>query len=93
MWVTIPRRYAKALGANGRILAFEPHPRTFATLQHNVQHLPQVTAVQLALADQEGTAELHDYLMMSASGSLHYDESMVALQKVPNPRHRHRPPH
>lgn len=75
------RRYAKALGNNGRIFAFEPHPRTFATLQHNVKRLPQVTAVQLALAEQEGTAELHDYLMMSASGSLHYDESMVALQK------------
>ncbi|GJM42610.1 MAG: hypothetical protein DHS20C20_28920 [Ardenticatenaceae bacterium] len=76
------RRYAKALGVNGRIFAFEPHPRTFATLKHNVSQLPQVTAVQLALADQEGTAELHDYLMMSASGSLHYDESMVALQKA-----------
>ncbi|MAT99146.1 MAG: hypothetical protein CL608_18525 [Anaerolineaceae bacterium] len=75
------RRYAKVLGENGRIFAFEPHPRTFATLQHNVKRLPQVTAVQLALAEQEGTAELHDYLMMSASGSLHYDEAMAALQK------------
>ncbi len=75
------RRYAKILGNHGRIFAFEPHPRTFATLQYNVKRLPQVTAVQLALAEQEGTAELHDYLMMSASGSLHYDESMVALQK------------
>jgi FkbM family methyltransferase len=75
------RRYAKVLGENGRIFAFEPHPRTFAALQHNVKRLPQVTAVQLALAEQEGTAELHDYLMMSASGSLHYDETMAALQK------------
>jgi FkbM family methyltransferase len=75
-------RYAKIIGKYGRIFAFEPHPRTFATLQHNVQRLPQVTAVQLALAEQEGTAELHDYLMMSASGSLHYDESMAALQKA-----------
>jgi FkbM family methyltransferase len=76
------RRYAKILGGNGRIFSFEPHPRTFATLKHNVAALPQVTAVQLALAEQEGTAELHDYLMMSASGSLHYDESMVELQKA-----------
>lgn len=75
------RRYAKILGANGRIFAFEPHPRTFAALQHNVRRLPQVTAVQLALAEQEGTAELHDYLMMSASGSLHYDETLAAMQK------------
>lgn len=75
-------RYAKKVGENGRIFSFEPHPRTFATLKHNVARLPQVTAVQLALAEQEGTAELHDYLMMSASGSLHYDESMAALQKA-----------
>ncbi len=75
------RRYAKVLGGNGRIFAFEPHPRTFAALQHNVKRLSQVTAVQLALAEQEGSAELHDYLMMSASGSLHYDETMAALQK------------
>lgn len=75
------RRYANILGANGRIFAFEPHPRTFAALQHNVRRLPQVTAVQLALAEQEGMAELHDYLMMSASGSLHYDETLAAMQK------------
>lgn len=75
-------RYANFLGANGRIFAFEPHPRTFATLQNNVKRFPQVTAVNLALAEQEGSAELHDYLMMSASGSLHYDESMAALQKA-----------
>ncbi|GJM41616.1 MAG: hypothetical protein DHS20C20_18980 [Ardenticatenaceae bacterium] len=75
-------RYAKILGENGRIFAFEPHPRTFATLQNNMKKMPWVTAVQLALAEQEGTAELHDYLMMSASGSLHYDESMAALQKA-----------
>ncbi|VAW40048.1 hypothetical protein MNBD_CHLOROFLEXI01-2417 [hydrothermal vent metagenome] len=75
-------RYANILGENGRTFAFEPHPRTFATLQHNVQRLPQVTAVNLALAEQEGSAELHDYLMMSASGSLHYDEAMAALQKA-----------
>lgn len=75
-------RYAKRVGKNGRVLAFEPHPRTFAILQNNVARLPQVTAVQLALAEHEGTAELHDYLIMSASGSLHYDESMAALQKA-----------
>jgi FkbM family methyltransferase len=42
---------------------------------------PNVTAVQVALAAQAGTAQLHDYLMMSASGSLHYDETMATLQQ------------
>jgi FkbM family methyltransferase len=36
----------------------------------------------VALAEQEGTAQLHDYLMMSASGSLHYDERMRDVQRA-----------
>lgn len=75
-------RYAQAVGSNGRIFAFEPHPRTFATLQKNVEKYTQVTAVQAALSESEGSAELHDYLMMSASGSLLYDETMVELQQA-----------
>jgi FkbM family methyltransferase len=75
-------RYAPIVGKNGRIFAFEPHPRTFQMLTHNVQKFAQVTPVQLALAEAAGTAVLHDYLIMSASGSLHYDETMVALQQA-----------
>lgn len=74
-------RYARFIGTNGRIFAFEPHPRTFAILQQNVAKYTQVTAVQAALSESTGTAELHDYLIMSASGSLHYDETMLVLQQ------------
>ncbi len=76
------RRYAPVIGKDGRIFAFEPHPRTFQTLAHNVQNFANVTPVQMALAEVAGTAVLHDYLIMSASGSLHYDETMVALQQA-----------
>jgi FkbM family methyltransferase len=75
------RRYAQKVGSNGRILSFEPHPRTFAKLQKNVGHLPNVTLNQIALAETAGTAELHDYLIMSASGSLQFDQGMLELQK------------
>jgi FkbM family methyltransferase len=76
------RRYAPIIGRNGRIFAFEPHPRTFAILGRNVQPFAQVIPAQVALAEVAGTAVLHDYLIMSASGSLHYDEAMVALQQA-----------
>lgn len=76
------RRYAKTIGPNGRIFAFEPHPRTFATLQKNIASCHNVTAVQMALAENPGTAVLHDYLMMSASGSLHYDEDLAQQQQA-----------
>jgi FkbM family methyltransferase len=76
------RRAARLVGEQGQVFAFEPHPRTFATLSRNVRRFPNVTPVQAALSDTEGTAELYDYLMMSASGSLHYDESLLELQKA-----------
>lgn len=72
---------SELVGERGRVVSFEPHPRTFAVLQQNVSKLGNVQAEQLALAESEGTAELYDYLMMSASGSLHYDEAMLDLQK------------
>lgn len=76
------RLAARLVGPDGRVLAFEPHPRTFAVLQANVRRWPAVTPVQMAVAEHDGTAELYDYLMMSASGSLHYDETMRDLQKA-----------
>lgn len=75
-------RYAKVVGEHGRIFAFEPHPRTFKTLCHNTQQFTSVTPVSAALAETEGTAVLHDYLIMSASGSLHYDAAMADLQQA-----------
>lgn len=68
------------IGEQGRVVAFEPHPRNHAFLTRNTANRPNVTILQVALAEQEGTAELHDYLMMSASGSLHYDETLRQVQ-------------
>lgn len=74
-------RIAAALvGTGGRVIAFEPHPRNFRVLEQNTAHLGNVTRLQVALAEEEGTAQLHDYLMMSASGSLHYDERIRDVQ-------------
>lgn len=75
------RKASKLVGQSGKVIAFEPHPKTFAILSENLANSKNVTPLQLAVAEQEGTAELHDYLMMSASGSLHYDESLRNLQK------------
>ncbi|MCP5096451.1 MAG: FkbM family methyltransferase [Chloroflexi bacterium] len=74
-------RYAKKVGTNGRIISFEPHPRTFTILQQNVSRFSNVIINQIALSEKAGTAELHDYLIMSASGSLKFDQGMLELQK------------
>jgi FkbM family methyltransferase len=76
------RMFSVLAGDSGQVVAFEPHPRTHAVLKQNVGNLGNVTTHQVAVAEQEGTAELYDYLMMSASGSLHYDESMADLQRA-----------
>ena len=76
------RLFAAGTGDSGRVIAFEPHPRTHRTLQDNLRRLSNVTALQVAAAEEAGCAELYDYLMMSASGSLHYDENIAALQQA-----------
>lgn len=73
---------ARLVGSNGRVVAFEPHPRTFGVLQANTARFAGIDALQIAAAEQEGSAQLHDYLMMSASGSLHYDASLHELQRA-----------
>jgi FkbM family methyltransferase len=76
------RLFAGLVGSGGRVIAFEPHPRNYGYLQQNTGRLPAVTALQVAAAGSEGSAELYDYLMMSASGSLHYDETLRQVQQA-----------
>ncbi len=76
------RLLAERTGAEGRVIALEPNPATHQVLRRNTRKLPTVTALQLAAAEAEGSAELYDYLMMSASGSLHYDESLAHQQQA-----------
>ena len=76
------RLLARRVGAEGRVIALEPHPGTFATLRHNTRDLPNVTALQAAASESAGSAQLHDYLMMSASGSLHYDQALAHQQRA-----------
>ncbi|QDZ02683.1 FkbM family methyltransferase [Nitratireductor mangrovi] len=53
---------ARRLGAEGTVLAFEPHPRTFAKLNFNIaaNRLSNVTAKNLAVARKDGTMTLYD---------------------------------
>ncbi|MCY3575155.1 MAG: FkbM family methyltransferase [Chloroflexi bacterium] len=76
------RLLARLVGNTGRVIALEPHPGIFQTLRHNTRDLSNTTALQLAVADKPGSAELHDYLMMSASSSLHYDETLARQQQA-----------
>lgn len=76
------RLFASLVGENGRVIAFEPHPRNRDFLTRNTHNQPHVRISPVAAAEQEGTAELYDYLMMSASGSLHYDETLRDVQQA-----------
>lgn len=76
------RLMSQLVGEKGRVVTFEPHPRNHAVLLENVGKRANVTVKQVALAETEGTAELYDYLMMSASGSLHYDEKIRDVQRA-----------
>ncbi len=54
---------ANLVGRNGRVLSLEPDPRHFKSLSANVarSELNQVTALQIAAADEAGTLSLAGY--------------------------------
>ncbi|WP_273426992.1 FkbM family methyltransferase [Marinobacter sp.] len=47
------RRFAEIVG-HGRVIAFEPHPETFAMLAANVEDLGNTTLINAALSDKFG---------------------------------------
>ena len=53
------RKFAETVGASGKVVAFEPSPTTFLTLQKNTSDLSNVTLVNIALADFIGASEFH----------------------------------
>ena len=75
------RLSAQLIGDQGKVFAFEPHPNTRTYLQKNTRSYPNITIAPVAVSDEAGSAELFDYLMMSASGSLQYDPTMAELQQ------------
>jgi FkbM family methyltransferase len=45
----------------GRVISFEPHPRTFQMLTKNTEHLPNVTRFNLAVSNFTGRSKCLDY--------------------------------
>ena len=49
------------VGAEGRVVSFEPTPRTFALLAENTSAKPNIEIFNLAILDAEGRAKFYDY--------------------------------
>lgn len=52
---------AALVGAQGRVVAFEPTPHTFSQLQKNTAHLSQITALPLAAYSRASELTLCDF--------------------------------
>lgn len=53
-------RLLAARVSHGRVFAFEPSPSTFALLHKNTAEIPNVTCVQVALADHSGAVRFRE---------------------------------
>ncbi|MCX8068457.1 MAG: FkbM family methyltransferase [Anaerolineae bacterium] len=54
------RILARAVGASGRVIAFEPHPETSLLLIKNTTRFRNVIVLRVAAADKEGVLSLYD---------------------------------
>lgn len=64
---------ARRVGAAGRVWSFEPVPSTYAQLClcRAFNHFDQITPLNLALGDENGTVTLHYDTSMMGSASIH----------------------
>jgi FkbM family methyltransferase len=64
---------AALVGPSGRVIAFEPDPRSFAWLRRNIRRnrCRHVTPIQQAVADRSGSATLFSHPLDPSQNSLH----------------------
>src|SRR5690606_37478262 len=53
------RLTSNLIGDRGRVICFEPHPRNRQFLEQNTASAGNVTILPVAVAEEEGTAELY----------------------------------
>jgi FkbM family methyltransferase len=72
-------RLLRALAPTARIVAFEPHPTTFAYLHKAMADIASVELVNQAVGSQSGSLTLYDFRADDGSTQASLSESAVAL--------------
>jgi FkbM family methyltransferase len=87
------RLFAKLVGKTGKVIAFEPHPRTFETLSTNVRNFNNVVPLQIAVSERDGESILYDTCSDSGSSSLAFQfkkrdvvKGLIGRELAPNVR-------
>lgn len=70
-----PLLFAHAASPGGRVLAFEPSPRSFRFLQGSIQENAAIEAINIALSDHEGTMDFFEAESLETS-------SLVPVQGI-----------
>ncbi len=71
-------RFLRRLSPESRIHAFEPHPKTFASLQQRAAG-PLVTLVNMAVSDCGGTMQLYDFANADGSTQASLAQASVGM--------------
>lgn len=71
-------RFLRQLSPGSQIYSFEPHPKTFASLQQRVA-AAGVTLVNMAVSDTSGTMQLYDFAESDGSTQASLAQASVGL--------------
>jgi FkbM family methyltransferase len=72
-------RLLHKLAPTARIIAFEPHPSTFAVLNGLMADLPSVSVINQAVSDKSGRLMLYDFRFSDGSTQASLTENAVRL--------------
>ena len=71
--------YLRRVSPQSTIYAFEPHPRTFATLQARLADDPNIRLFNLAVSDVPGALKLYDFASEDGSTQASLDPEAIRL--------------
>jgi len=80
-------RFLKQLAPTARVIAFEPHPATFAYLQKSMVDLPSVELVNKAVGIEAGQLILYDFAHDDGSTQASLSEAAVGLYSPETVQH------
>src|SRR5580704_8550002 len=67
------------LAPTARVIAFEPHPTTFAVLQDLTRDMRPVSLINKAVGDQVGRLKLYDFRFCDGSTQASLSEAAIGL--------------
>lgn len=76
------KHFAKQVGPNGKVYAFEPDAENFAHLLENTKHLKQVIPVKAAVSNENGVLKIYKSKMLNVDHRTYPTDDAESVEEI-----------